>query len=335
VSHVTRLGARVLRAHGALAVVATLLAPAARLVAQGDAATEGALFLVLPVGARAVGMGQAVVAAVDGSEAVWWNPAGLARQQKREIAIHHSQPFSETTGDALSLVVPSSLLGVLALSVNIIDYGSTEIRDINERPGGTITPRNFAYAASYATAVGSRLNAGVTYKVVQFRVSCSLGCPPGLGANATSSAIDVGAQYDLRGLVPLQVGFALRNVGPSLQVKDNPQRDPLPARAQLGVRWRAGPLERRAPETEIGITGDVLASVRDRTTGWSAGIDATWRKRASLRAGYVLDRSEAGGPAVGFGLRQGGLVVDVGQRFGGAAEATGADPVFVSLRYQF
>jgi len=46
--------------------------------------SDGALFLLLPVGARAVGMGQAMVAERPGSEAVWWNPSAISRQDKDE-----------------------------------------------------------------------------------------------------------------------------------------------------------------------------------------------------------------------------------------------------------
>jgi hypothetical protein len=76
--------------------------------AQGEPAQEGALFLLLPVGARAVGLGQAVVADQQGgSESVWWNPAGLARADKGEAAIHHSQSVIGT-GDAVTVLVPSA-----------------------------------------------------------------------------------------------------------------------------------------------------------------------------------------------------------------------------------
>src|SRR5688572_28149048 len=73
--------------------------------------TEGAPFLLLPVGARAVGMGQALVADQPGTEAIWWNPAGVARAERREIAVHHYETIIGT-GDAVSILIPSSLLGV-------------------------------------------------------------------------------------------------------------------------------------------------------------------------------------------------------------------------------
>lgn len=331
-------GARARRriARCALAVLgAAVPAIPASVRAQTGVATEGALFLLLPVGARAVGRGQAVVASVDGSEAVWWNPAGLARQEQREIAIHHSQPFFETTGDALTAVIPSSLLGVLALSANILDYGTEQQTDDQGNVIGTLTTRSFIFAASYATPIGDRLNAGITYKVLQFRVDCSGPCPASLGAAATSSAIDLGAQYDLKGLAPVTVGVALRNLGPSLQVNDRPQQDALPARLQLGVRWRPTMIERRSRELELGVSGDLIDRVQTRQPSFRIGTDATWRKRASLRGGYVFDGSEASGPAIGLGVKQGGLVVDVARVFGGLATAGGGEPIYLSLRYLF
>src|SRR5688500_20164784 len=102
---------RRLSASAALALALATAFPAAR--AQSDTA----LFLLLPVGARTVGQGQATVASETGSEAVWGNPASLARQSTRETATHHSHTLA-ATGDALTFVTPARALGVVALSVN-------------------------------------------------------------------------------------------------------------------------------------------------------------------------------------------------------------------------
>src|SRR5688572_6430144 len=77
------------------------LAPAG-VGAQGGPAQEGALFLLLPIGARTVGTGQAAVASRPGSEAAWWNPSALARLEKREVALHHGQSIFGTS-DAVSV----------------------------------------------------------------------------------------------------------------------------------------------------------------------------------------------------------------------------------------
>src|SRR5215216_6608272 len=133
---------RRLRSSRIIAIAAALLSgmPLAGVArAQTGPAQEGALFLLLPVGARSVGLGQAVVADRPGSEAVWWNPAAIGAATKREAAIHHSQSVAGTN-DAVTILVPSSLLGVLALSVNIFDYGEQEANSdgTTDGAGGTI-----------------------------------------------------------------------------------------------------------------------------------------------------------------------------------------------------
>lgn len=319
-----------------LATIACALALAgARRAGAQEVATEGALFLLLPIGARAIGAGQAVAATVDGSESVWWNPAGLARQDKREVAIHHSEPFFETTGDALSVIVPSSLLGVVALSAHIVNFGSEDQTDTEGNVVGSLLTRSFVFAASYATPVGRRLNAGITYKVLQFRVDCSGPCPPSLGATATSSAVDLGAQYDFQASAPVAIGLAVRNVGPPLQVNDRAQQDALPMRMQAGIRWRPVLPERQQRDLEVGVSGDVVDRVRVASPSLRVGTDATWRKRASMRVGYVFDGPDASGASIGVGVRQGGLVVDISRVFGGLIATSGGDPVSLSVRYLF
>src|SRR5215217_1273033 len=113
----------------AVAAAAVLCGAVQSAAAQGSLAEEGALFLLVPVGARAVGMGQAVAAAEDGSEAVWWNPAGLARLEKREAAIHHQRGIGHTA-DAISIIVPSSLLGVIGLSAHLFNFGTVTGTDV-------------------------------------------------------------------------------------------------------------------------------------------------------------------------------------------------------------
>ncbi|MFL5575474.1 MAG: PorV/PorQ family protein [Gemmatimonadaceae bacterium] len=322
------------RSRTVAALLGALLSVHAASTAEAQAAEDGALFLLLPVGARAVGMGQAVAADQGGSEAVWWNPAGIARTEKPEAAIHHSQSVIGT-GDAVTVVVPSSLLGVLALSVNILNFGEQDVTDVDVGTVGTILPRSFVYAATYGTPIGDHISAGLSYKVVQFRVDCSGACPQGSNFAATSSALDFGAQFNLGDLVPATIGVALRNVGPRLQVNDNPQSDPLPTRLQIGALYRVGLLERYAKGTELHLTGDVLDQVRLSAPSTRFGADVVWQKKIHARVGYVFDSSESGGPSVGLGLTAGSLVIDIARLFEGLSSAAGQAPTYLSLRYVF
>src|SRR3982074_3874991 len=88
--------------------------------------SERALFLLLPTGAQAVGMGQAMVAEKPGSEGIWWNPASIADQDKKELAIHHSKTIAGVA-DALTFVLPTTSYLTAALSLNILNLGDQQV----------------------------------------------------------------------------------------------------------------------------------------------------------------------------------------------------------------
>src|SRR6185436_17832228 len=107
-------------------VVAALVAASAG--AQSPTGSEGSLFLLLPTGAQAVGMGQAMVATKPGSEGIWWNPASIGMQKQQELAIHHSKTIAGV-GDALSFVIPTGAVGAAAISLNILNIGEQQVTD--------------------------------------------------------------------------------------------------------------------------------------------------------------------------------------------------------------
>src|SRR2546428_10318842 len=70
-----------------LLVVFLSVSPTVRPSDAQQVNNSGALFLVFPVGARAVGMGQ-TAAALDGrGEAAFWYPAGLATLEKNQFRL--------------------------------------------------------------------------------------------------------------------------------------------------------------------------------------------------------------------------------------------------------
>jgi hypothetical protein len=302
--------------------------------AQDDLTREGAPFLLIPVGARALGMGQAVVAEQSGSEAVWWNPAGLARQEKREVAIHHYQSFVGT-GDVVSVLIPSARLGVLTGSIYILNYGEQEISDPGGTPIGSLNPRNLVYAATYSAGIGSRFNGGITFKIVQFRVDCSGACGGVPTVSASTSAVDLGAQFDVEGLAPLTIGAAIRNVGLRLQVNDREQSDPLPTRIQVGGLYRAKVPTRYLADTEVRLSADLIDGLDISSPAARMGGAVSYRGRFHLRSGYVFEESESSGPSLGIGFSTNSLSIDLARLFEGFSRSAGEAPTYVSLRYLF
>ena len=321
---------------GLSAAALLALAPAVESRAQTTVADEGALFLLLPVGARSVSMGQAVVADRGGSEAIWWNPSAVARADKREAAIHHSQSVIGT-GDVVTFLIPSKLLGVLAASVNILDVGEQEIvLPGDDTPVGTILPRSFIFAATYATTIGRYISAGLTYKVLNFRVDCTGPCPTDPTLSASTTALDLGAQFEVPRKAPIVVGVAVRNIGPRLQVNDNPQSDPLPKRLQVGVQYRLTVPEHLARDIEVKAEVDAIDEISFGDPSARVGADIAWQQRAHFRAGYYFESAD--GPAsatVGLGLAFGRLNIDIGRILSGLSADAGQAPTYLSLRFRF
>ena len=122
--------------------------------AQAITQAQGAEFLLLPVGARATALGQAATADGGTTEAIFWNPAGLAALTRGEFAVHHYNAFFGT-GDAIALAIHNASLGTFAIAAYLVNYGDLDLtaRDGSGAPIGRISPRNLALSATYATDV--------------------------------------------------------------------------------------------------------------------------------------------------------------------------------------
>lgn len=303
--------------------------------AQSPTGSEGALFLLLPTGAQAVGMGQAMVAGKPGSEGIWWNPASIAEQDKKELAIHHSKTIAGV-GDALSFVAPTASYGTAAFSINILNIGDQQVKDDQNNVVGVILPRDVVFAGTYAANITKRLTAGLNYKIVQLRVDCSGECSS-VGPNVQSSrAVDLGGQYEVRVGAPLTFGAAIRNLGGKLNSRETNQRDPLPTQVELGATYRLRFIDHYVKDTELRASGSFVDS---RSFGGKAvrfGTDVTYQGKVHLRAGYVgHDRRGDASAALGLGLQSGGIIFDIARTFGGLPADNGQAPVYVSLRYLF
>lgn len=312
------------------------LAPAWSIAGAQAVGTEGGAFLLRPSGARAVGTGLAVVARADGSEALWWNPSAIAWATQREVSLHHSQDFF-ATGDAITLIIPSKLLGTFALAADLQNYGEQENTSDPGTPStGTILTRSFVLTASYAATIGGRAAAGVSFKLIQMRVDCTGPCDLP-NEVAQTVAIDAGGQVVLGRDRRVVLGASVRNLGLALQVKDSPQSDPLPGRVQVGVLLRYPLPAQYAEDATLNFSVDVVDELRPRRPLPRVGVEFGWQERAFVRGGYVFEAAgvEAGGPTLGLGFARGGLVIDLARTFTGFSADAGQAPTFLSLRLTF
>jgi hypothetical protein len=302
--------------------------------AQTPTGSEGSLFLLLPTGAQAVGMGQAMVAAKPGSEGIWWNPASIGGQAEKELAIHYSNTVAGI-GDALTYVTPTRF-GTTAFSLNILNIGEQQLTDENGTAVGKIMPRDVVFAGSYALALTKRLTAGMNYKLIQLRVDCS-GLCASVGPEVESSrAVDLGAQWETEVGAPLTFGVGVRNLGGRLNSRETNQRDRLPTQVEIGALYRLKFIDHYVKDTELRAAASYVNSRSFGGQSARVGTDVMYQGKVHLRAGYVgHDRRGSASASLGFGLQSGGFVFDIARTFGGLPDEKGQAPVYVSLRYLF
>lgn len=317
----------------ALALLAFLVAP----MPTGAQSNNGGLDLLLPIGARATAMGTAF-AAEQGSEAVWWNPAGIARMTKPEFALDHFQNTFIKGGEAVSLILPAGAIGVFGIAARLFSYDSSATTTGNAEEVGISRPRSVALGASFAASFGQRLSAGVSFRVYQLSVPCSGICSEVFSTSFTSSTVDAGIQFRPTPTSPAQIGVLLSNIGPNLQVHDQPQADALPARLHVGASYQPTSPS-WDPALRVKGTAEFVStpafSSREFHFGGEVGY-LSGQTTLQIRAGYVLQTSngsEGGtGPSIGLGLSSGRVQLDLARIFETFSTGLGSPPTYISIR---
>lgn len=322
------------RASLAACVLALVVAAEGRAQRRPDAG-EATLFLLLPVGARSAGVGNATSASSGNPESVWWNPAGIADLERHEIALNHSQSLIGT-GDAITLAVRTRL-GVLGVAGNILDYGGGDVTGPDSVPSGQLFPRNVALVVSHAARIGRDLRIGASFKYLQFRFDCSGECPAIPSTLSSSSAFDLGVQYDLRLGLPVRLGLAVRNAGLRLEESEGDEQDAGPARLQAGAMVRYTVPKRLANDAQVNASVDLIDRLRIRRPLPRVGVEFIWERTVFLRGGYVFEAegTESGGAALGIGFTVRRLTIDFARNFSGLSADAGQPPAFLSLRVAF
>ena len=253
------------------------------LLAVPAGASETAAFLDIGAGARALGMGGAYTALADDSDAVYWNPAGLARLEKRNASLSHAELGSGNRHNFLSYAHPTSR-ATIAGAFTYLSYGTIEGRNALGQRTGTVTASDAA--AAVAAGVKTDLaDLGVSVKLIRSHIA---------GSEAQGAALDAGVRRAIPvGGGKVALGAALRNIGPGLKYAD--QRNDLPLRAAFGAAYTLEKGHSVAVEYQNGPRG---AGSEGGAGGEFKAMDGVF-----LRLGYTSKSSAAGG--AGFDAARG------------------------------
>lgn len=319
-------------------VLATLVGPAG-VSGQGGAngsSREGALFLLLPVGAQGVSMGRAMTA-LPSPEGAFWNPAGLAWDGRGRALVYRGEHVAgEAT--AFSLLLSHAGIGTAGVSYQLLDVGDQDLTDDQGQIRGSISVRSHQAVASFAAPVTDRGAAGVNFKVVQFRVGCRGDCRDQT-VTATTYAVDLGLQVIPFARLPMRVGAMVAHLGPRLQVDNAEQADPLPTRIRLSGAYQVLSHVQEAGDIRLWVTAEVEDRWRGTgrpSTYFGTELSAGAEDMVYVRGGYVrgeLDRPD--GAAVGVGLRYERLELGIARSLARPGIGGDTEPVHITLGLRF
>ncbi len=278
----------------ALLVLGASAAPAQVSLGGQRAGTASGTFLEIGVGARAVGLGEAFVAIANDPSAIYWNPAGLASLQRREVAESHVDWPADIHYDHVTVVLPSRKLGgSLALQVGVLATQMQETTDLN--PFGT--GRNFWYSdlivgAAYARRWTDKLLVGAGVKYLREDLGSQVG-----GPLTKAVLFDMGSIYYL-GLGSVRIATSLTNFGSALtpsgnyvspyggEVRQYDGFDP-PLMFRYGLAFE--PIENSQERLTTSFEVDQPA---DNSQSFKAGLEWTYRRQFALRTGYNFGADE-------------------------------------------
>lgn len=293
--------------------------------------------LLLPIGARTVALGQALTGA-GGREAMFFNPAGLMDVDDDEFVVHRSA-LVEAQVNTFSLLIHSKVAGVFGLTYRLIDFGDTESTPPGSSvPTGTLTTIDQVLIASFATRVAAGWSAGVSYKLYDFRNTCSGSCGEGATFSGTTHMLDGGVQFRPPGNRFVVLGASLMNVGFALQINNAAQADPTPARLRVGGAYEIGHHLQRDTTTMVWLYSDLVMPARDLgAPALNAGAELVLNETLYLRAGYASSQYGvvSGGTGLGVGLRYQRFTVGVAKTFTTSSLDPEGEPVHISFGVRF
>jgi hypothetical protein len=248
--------------------VALVLIPRGPLYAGQN---TGADFLKIPVGARAVSLGNAFTAKAEGVEALNWNPAGLTRFNPIQgkalsgLTLSHQSLIDENSLDTLALSLPFRQTA-LGFHIRRLTYTEQEVRQMDRSVGGQFVASDLAAGTAIGINFGHfQLGVGATFIRQELK-----------GQKAQTVSFDIGALAQAPRL-PFSIGISARNLGPSMTFIEESAR--LPLTLTLGTAVQIG--------RPFSLSFDVVSKPYQNTTALSFGTELLTMGTMALRAGYL------------------------------------------------
>jgi hypothetical protein len=175
--------------------------------------TAAGVELLIPVGGRGMAMSGATVATSVGIDAMYWNPAGLARIGDQAEGMFSNMAYiADISVNYGAVAIKFGTFGTIGLSVKALGFGDipfTTVDDPEGIAGRVFSPSFITVGGSYARQFTDAITAGINFKMISENLHRVTG---------SGIAFDIGLQYDgVAGFEGVKLGVVLKNMGPEMK----------------------------------------------------------------------------------------------------------------------
>jgi hypothetical protein len=256
-------------------IVLSLIFPVL-LLAKGDGTGEStAEFLEVSQGVKASGMGGAYVAVADDIQSIYWNPAGLARLERKEFLASRNFWMVDTDIDLVAYGQPIKWIqGVLGGGIVLMNTNGGKGDD-----GKELKVKCLSLSTSYGRYIAKDLSAGATIRFINQNYANDKG---------SGFAYDAGLLADVD---PFSIGVSLLSIGEDIEI--DKVDSPLSTKIRAGLGYKTSIYER---PTLISFD---LERPKDQEVVYHLGIEYQIIPKIDTRCGY----NTLSGYSMGFGYR--------------------------------
>lgn len=174
--------------------------------------TAGATELLLPVGARMIGLNGSAISTVAGIEALYYNPAGVSGLTKNtEITFFKGDQIGDIGMNYFAGAVSFGDIGVFSFGLRTLDFGEIPVTTVDQ-PDGTgamYSPSFIITTVGYSNALTDRIRVGFSLNLISEKI---------IRTEATGFALDAGLQYNNLGNINgLSFAIVMKNLGPRMK----------------------------------------------------------------------------------------------------------------------
>ncbi len=192
--------------------------------------SAGASELLVPTGAKGVALNGSYSASVSGSDAIYYNPAGISNFTSPTDAQFSNTKYLADIGMSYAAFAFHLGKGTVGMSIKNFDFGDIKLTtadDTHGISGRTYSPSFVTLTVGYSKAFSDRIRFGVNSKFVNESIQ---------ETNTRGFALDMGVQYT-HSTLPLNLGVVLRNLGPKMQFSgSNLEQLVQPAGSEPGTK---------------------------------------------------------------------------------------------------